>query len=169
MENVWIRPSRVFIHGQQCPPSRGSGIWTASDAHHLASHDARLGASELRPILRTRMAFFKKYKKAGPPSQHLALGIPSHIGVVPLGFSAELQPHVGSEGGFRPFGGESMRLILRLRQVSTTEELPGSYLEAMGTNDRSHRGPRSRFLSMRVAAHVGALLSIDLIDANHVP
>ena len=47
------------------------------------------------------MQFFKKSEKSRPRPTHLALGIPSHIGVVPLGISAELEPEAGSGGELR--------------------------------------------------------------------
>jgi len=44
----------------------------------------------------------KKSKKSRQPSQQLALGIPTHIAVGPLGFNADLDPNAGSEGKRNP-------------------------------------------------------------------
>ena len=45
------------------------------------------------------MRWLKKFKKLKQPSQQPAfLGTPSHIGVVPLGISAELDENIGPEG-----------------------------------------------------------------------
>lgn len=48
------------------------------------------------------MSWFEKSKKSRRPSQQLAsLGIPTHIAVGPLGFSAEMGLDIGPEGVFR--------------------------------------------------------------------
>jgi len=48
------------------------------------------------------MPWFKKSKKSRQPSQQLALGIPTHIAVGPLGLNADLDPNAGSEGRRNP-------------------------------------------------------------------
>jgi len=48
------------------------------------------------------MPWFKKSKKSRQPSQQLALGIPTHIAVGPLGLNADLDPNAGSEGKRNP-------------------------------------------------------------------
>jgi hypothetical protein len=49
----------------------------------------------------TRMSFFKKSKKPPRPSQHLAIGIPTHIALGPLGLTAHLSPDIVPKGASR--------------------------------------------------------------------
>ena len=67
------------------------------------------------------MRWSKKDKKSRQPSQQPAsLGVPSHIGIVPLGFGLELDSNVGPEGALAQFHLTLDReLIWLMRQVWT--------------------------------------------------
>ena len=61
-----------------------------------------LAPRTLPHLSRHRMRLFKKYKKSRQPSQQpAALGIASHIGMVPLGINVELVPNIGPGGMLR--------------------------------------------------------------------
>lgn len=67
-----------------------------------AKIDVQLGAVDSPLSPRHKMSWIKKLKKSRRSSQQpSSLGIPSHIGLTPLGIGAELNLGAGLEGASR--------------------------------------------------------------------